>query len=348
MTSLPDKYTNVYQLKPGKNADVYKATNALTGREVFLKIYPVPKGDPLSALREPHLLTTLEHRNLVKIYSADSSTSGGIILEMELLGDGSADDLLRRSISTGKWPSIHTVISIARDITNGLNHLHDLGYVHRDIKPANIMLRKHGLATEGVITDLGLVSKLDDQGRAQGSKHARLYRPPEVWMNKPYTIASDLYQVGLVFYQLLGGQLSYQLSSLPDARLGPEILNGRLIDIDTLGIHAGPVLANLIGKLVCSPAKRLADCNALLAELQRLQRAHYDWNLTTGSTLASVRRTSGRREVKIEIVSSIPNTHEAQLFERPVGGKWRRKGESVKVLHGAPRRCRRLRALLDN
>ncbi len=348
MTVLPNKYERVYPLKPGQNADVYKATNALTGREVFLKVYLVPKDDPLSAIREPHLLTTLEHRNLVKIYSADPNNSGGIILEMELFSDGSVDDFLRHSISTGGWPSIYKAISITRDIANGLNHLHGLGYVHRDIKPANIMLRKHELTIDGVITDLGLVSKLDKHGHAQGSKHAHLYRPPEVWLNKPYTIASDLYQVGLILYQLLGGQLNYQLSSLPDAKLGQEILKGGLVDFDTLGIHANPSLARLVNRLLSGPPRPVSDCNTLLGELQRIQRDHHDWRLTTGASNVMAYRTLVKRETKIEIVLLKPNSYETQVYERPFGGSWRRKGKPVKVQHRTARHCRQLRAMFDN
>ncbi len=347
MTTLPDKYTNIYPIKPGQNAAVYKATNALTGREVFLKIYPVPKDDPLSAIRDPHLLRKLEHRNLARIYSADPNTSGGIILEMELLGDGSVDDCLRHSIITGEWLRIHTAISIVRDIADGLNHLHGLGYVHRDIKPANIMLRKGGLTPEGVITDMGLVSKLDNHGQAQGTKHARLYRPPEIWQNRPYTIASDVYQVGLILYQLAGGQLNYQLSSLPDATLGPKILSGALVDLDTLGIHVNSSLARLIEQLLSDTQHRLPDCNCLISELQLIQRDHSDWSLATGASTMCACRASGKREVKVEIASITPNESLAQVFERPKGGNWRRKGKEVKVQHKTLRHCRKIRALLD-
>ena len=347
MTALPNKYKHVYQLKSGRNAVVYKATNALTGREVFLKIYSVPKNDPLLAIREPHLLTALAHSNLVKIYSADQNSIGGIILEMELLRDGSVDDFLRHAISTGEWPSIHTSLSIIRDMAQGLNHLHSQGYVHRDIKPANVMLRKRGPNYEGVITDMGLVSKLDGKGHAQGSKHARLYRPPEVWLNKPYTIASDLYQVGLTLYQLLGGQLNYKLSSLPDAELGQEVVKGSLIDLDTLGIHASPALVTLVRSLVREATMRLSHCNELLEELQLVIRNHHNWRLTSCAATMMACRTISKREIKIEIVSSTPKSHEARLFERAVGGNWRRKGKPVRVKHPVARRCRKLRMLLD-
>lgn len=347
MSLLPDKYTKVYALQPGQNAKVFKATNTLLSRDVFLKIYPIPKDDPLSALREPHLLTELAHLNLVAIYTADPLVDGeSIVLEMELLRDGSLDELLKRCIETGRWIGIHKVISISRDIVTGLNHLHGHGYVHRDIKPANVMIRNRGALVEGVITDLGLVSKLDAEGHALGTQHARLYRPPEVWAGEPYTKASDLYQLGLVLYQLLGGQINYQLAQLSDDDLGPAIISGTLVDFDSVGVHVGPALHRLIVQLACPLPGRISDCNVLIAMLQKLQRDHRDWHLRDVAPTLDVLRQDGAREFKVSIASEDKN-HTIQVYERYSNRNWRRKGKAISLKHKSLRRCRQVRALLD-
>jgi eukaryotic-like serine/threonine-protein kinase len=346
MSTLPDKYSNIYALKPGQNATVFKAINVLLSRDVFLKIYSVPQNDPLSALREPHLLTSLAHKNLVTIYTADPVSGGNrILLEMELLGDGSIDDMLRQSIHKGHWPSIHTIINITRDIADGLNHLHSNGYVHRDIKPANIMVRNMRTRPEGVITDLGLVSKLDEHGHAQGSKHARLYRPPEIWRGEPYTKASDLYQLGLVLYQLLGGRLNYHMTKLSDQELAKEIIAGTLVDFDSLGVHVHPALHKLVTKLICPQAKRIPDCNKLLEILQRLQTKHYDWELFEEAPTSTVTRSKGTKHIKVEITTR-KSHHVLQVYQGD-GKHWRRKGKPISLNQKTIRRCRPVRALFD-
>lgn len=347
MSLLPDKYKDIYPLNPGQNAKVFKAVNALLNRPVFLKIYPIPIDDPLSALQEPHLLTRLAHINLTKIFTADPLSDGSsILLEMELLKDGSLDELLQRCISSGRWMSVHKCINVIRDIASGLNHLHSNGYVHRDIKPANVMIRNRGAYMEGVVTDLGLVSKLNADGHAQGSQHARLYRPPEVWAGQPYVKASDLYQLGLVFYQLLGGRLNYKLSDLPDEQLGPSILDNQLVDFDSIGVHANPSLHRLVTSLVCPVEQRIPDCNTLISHLQKLHRDHIDWHLREAVDKITALKSVKKREIQIEIVKQ-GKTATIQIYERPLNGKWRRKGKSIEVQHKILRRCREVRAIFD-
>ena len=137
--ALPPKFTNVQPLTPGQNARVFKALNSFVGRQVFLKIYPVPSEDSQSALREPQLLRQLEHQNLVKIFGADAVNNGSILLEMELVSGGSFQDLIDAAASSGKWPSVHECIRLILEAGAGLSHLHSRGYVHRDIKPANLI-----------------------------------------------------------------------------------------------------------------------------------------------------------------------------------------------------------------
>ena len=178
---LPAKFTDAHPLVPGKNATVYRARNRLVGRDVFLKLYPIPAADAGSALREPHLLTELEHENLARIYGADTLEGEHILLEMELITGGSFQQLIDNATATGAWPSTHTCIHLINDVAAGLSHLSKKGFVHRDVKPANLVIRLNADQRQGVVTDLGLASKLDDAGRAFASRHARIYRPPEVW-----------------------------------------------------------------------------------------------------------------------------------------------------------------------
>ena len=173
---------------------------------MFLKVYPVPAEDARSALREPHLLQRLQHPNLTAIYGADTlhaEDGNHICLEMELIGGGSFNDVIRAAVQTGCRLPVHETIRLVSGAAAGLAHLHDSGFVHRDVKPANLMVRVQSANREGAVTDLGLASRLDSHtGRAFSSRHARVYRPPEVWQGLGYSVRSDLYQLGVVLFQL--------------------------------------------------------------------------------------------------------------------------------------------------
>lgn len=346
MNDLREKYSRIMPLQPGKNAKVFRAVQKLLRRHVFLKIYPIPADDPQSGLFEPQILTKLEHKNLVKIYNVEMLDSGELLLEMQLIKGGSLNDLLGNIQATGIFPSIKAVLGIVRDVTMGINILHSNKYVHRDIKPANIMLRKSGANYEAVVTDLGLVSKMDAQGNARGSKHAFLYRPPEVWNGGAYTKASDIYQIGLVLYQLLGGDFDYTLGSKKEEVIRKAIVSGKVVNIETVGVHVDNRLKALLRKLICPEKRRIKNCNALLAEIQKILGEHRDWCLSskgTGSILVSIDNKVG---TKVEISSS-NKQHLVQVYTRCRNGSWRRKGDEIVFHHKELGQCRDFRRIID-
>jgi serine/threonine protein kinase len=137
----------------------------------FPRIYPVPVEDSQSALQE--LLCQLAHQNLVKIFGADAVNNGSILLEMELVGGGSFQDVISAAASTGQWPSAHECIRLTLEAVAGLSYLHSRGCVHRDIKPANLVVRNSEVRSQGVVTDLGLASKLNQTVlAAEGQRHS--------------------------------------------------------------------------------------------------------------------------------------------------------------------------------
>ncbi len=300
---LPQKFTNPQPLHPGKSAEVFKAHNSLTGRNVFLKKYPIPPLDALSALREPQLLTALEHDNLVKIYSADVIDNDHVRLEMELVDGGSFQNLIDEAGNTGRWPSVLECIRLVSDAASGLSHLAGNGFVHRDVKPANLMIRGCGERKQGVVTDLGLVTRLNETGRAFATKHARIYRPPEVWAGNGYSEGSDVYQLAIVLFQLLGGHLQHELGDLDDAQLAALATQSKIISIESLAADVGPDLRKVIKNAIAPEERRYASMSEFVVALGKAKLKESDWTFVATGNGYFLERTEGIYRYRVEVTS---------------------------------------------
>lgn len=182
----------------GGNGYVFFGFHRVLRRRVAAKFYYYEQ----NSHDEVYLLSGIRHENVLPIQEAHTVGHNWAYFITPEMKVGDIDDYLSRRV-----PSIHEAISIMRQILSGLSQLHCSRLVHRDLKPANILMDEED---RPVIADFGSVKRLpDDEDWVNGSRHAALYRPPESWNENRYTFASDLYQVGITAYQLLGGVLPY-------------------------------------------------------------------------------------------------------------------------------------------
>jgi serine/threonine protein kinase len=228
------KFSIHKEIEEGANAVVFRAFDLLLQRDVFLKvIYYGPEAASV-LLREPRILVQATQclpkpENLVQVYGADIITIAGdehLCLQMELV-EGSSFVSSLASNEVGQMDALR----ITRGILHGVSHLHSRRILHRDLKPANILL--HGATPK--IADFGSVAVLPEGATAvPASKHSALYVPPEGWRACPsYSMASDIYQVGMLLYELINGPLESQLRHY----LTPAVLRGLRVvgrNFDTL------------------------------------------------------------------------------------------------------------------
>jgi serine/threonine protein kinase len=346
MSNLPAKFTEVRALSPGKNAAVFRAKNSLCGRDVFLKRYPIPPSDTGSALREPHMLTELEHENLAKIYGADTLGEGEILLEMELIAGGSFQELINDAVETGVWPSTHTCIHLTSHVAAGLSHLAKKGFVHRDVKPANLLIRKSGSKKEGVVTDLGLASKLDDTGRAFSTRHARIYRPPEVWTGKGYSAKSDVYQLGIVLYQLLGGYLNYDLGNLDDGVLAKRAAEGSILDPSTLGADVDSALRKVVNAATSPESQRYESMADFLVALNNARLQQLDWTYSVTDDGFRIERQKDTNAYRVDVTVA-GNRYTVERQQAGPKGVFRRKLPILQVEHADIGSCRKFRKFIE-
>jgi serine/threonine protein kinase len=204
------KYDLGQENEEGANAYAFRARHLPLNLDVFLKVYAV---DPASSdlFNEPRFLveaTNSDGRsgNLVRVHDAELLGSEYVLLAMELVEGGS---ILSR-LSSGALPLMESV-RIAVGILHGLAQLHGGLLVHRDIKPANVLLAERYGRPFPKITDFGSVARLAAPGDCvTASRHSALYVPPEGWGEPSrYDVRSDIYQVGLVLYEMAHGPLPY-------------------------------------------------------------------------------------------------------------------------------------------
>ena len=203
---------------------VYKARQKRLDRLVALKILAPAFGqDPAFAERfhrEARAMGMLNHPHIVAVHDF-GQTNGLYYFVMEFV-DGVN---LRRPLEMGKL-SPEQALAIVPQICDALQYAHNAGVVHRDIKPENILLDKSGRVK---IADFGL-AKLTGQtqdvtltgaGQVMGTPH---YMAPEQ-LEHPQAVdhRADIYSLGVVFYQMLTGELPIGRFALPSRKVQVDV-----------------------------------------------------------------------------------------------------------------------------
>jgi serine/threonine protein kinase len=207
LSELAAHYDDFKQNDRGANGYLFFAKNKITGAGVAIKFYA---GEPGEARHdEPRQLCSIRSRNVLPILDARSVSEEWGYFVTPLCVEGDLDDLIATQ------PSVHEALDVALGICNGVSAIHALKMLHRDLKPGNIVMH------EGMpqIADFGSVRMLGNgASHVTASKHSILYRPPESFATGQYTAQGDIYQIGIVLYQLLGGYLPYDADEYLTAR----------------------------------------------------------------------------------------------------------------------------------
>jgi eukaryotic-like serine/threonine-protein kinase len=202
------RYEILGVLGQGGMGAVYKARDRELDRLIALKVIrPELATDPaiLQRFKQELILSrNITHKNVVRIF--DLGEADGIrFISMEYVDGEDLRTLLRRA---GKFPP-QEAIAVVEQMCRALDSAHSEGVIHRDLKPQNIMRDKHGRV---VVMDFGLARSLGDSGLTQtGAIVGTIeYMSPEQAMGSTLDQRSDIFSVGLIFFELLTGKAPYQ------------------------------------------------------------------------------------------------------------------------------------------
>jgi eukaryotic-like serine/threonine-protein kinase len=268
------RYRLEARLGEGGMGVVYRARHVLIERVVALKlIRPDLRGEThLRAwmLREARAANRVDHAHIVDIHDVGETEEGELYLVMEYL-TGAA---LSSEIAKGPMP-ITRAVDILEQMCAALARAHDLGVVHRDLKSDNIMLTARGGRHDFVkILDFGLAAltrdpRLAPKGAVFGTPE---YMSPEQARGEDAESTSDLYALGILFYEMVTGQLPFRSAdreTLLEMQRTARSPSPRAMRTD-LPEAAERIILKLLEK---ESGKRFRDGHHLQEELKALQRA---------------------------------------------------------------------------
>jgi len=205
------RYRITEHLGRGGMAEVYKAYQPSLDRYVAIKLMHAFLADDKDFLtrfeREAKVVATLRHPNIVQVFDFDVQ-NGQYYMVMEYIDGVTLKTMLESMHERNEWLGLGDAANIVLSVGSALRYAHDRGMVHRDVKPANVMITQDGHV---ILTDFGIAkilstTNLTASGAMVGTPS---YMSPEQGMGQAGDERSDLYSLGVMFYQLAVGRLPF-------------------------------------------------------------------------------------------------------------------------------------------
>jgi serine/threonine protein kinase len=211
------KYRIVEPLGSGGFGTVYLAEDTWINKRVALKV-PHRQGlDFGELLREPRLLASLNHPNIVTILTAEKQENVFFIV-MEFVPGETLEAIIARDGAL----DVAVALDYTCQIANALDHAHRQGVLHRDLRPSNVIVTDGGQAK---VADIGTSRFLEIAAHGTTVIGSPPYMAPEQFRGQA-VFASDLYSLGVTMYQMLTGVLPYDTPSPADI---DRLMTGELL-----------------------------------------------------------------------------------------------------------------------
>jgi tetratricopeptide (TPR) repeat protein/TolB-like protein/predicted Ser/Thr protein kinase len=291
------------RLGAGGMGQVYGAEDTTLKRFVAIKrMAPQAKSteaDRKRLLKEAQRASALNHPNIGSMYDVVEH-AGELWLVMEFVEGETLRDRLQRPISTEEF------FSIATQCCEGLQAAHEKGIIHGDIKPENIMLTAGNRVK---ILDFGVARRAWNSNPDEATKSLETmtatggtpaYMAPEVLLQQPDDGRSDLFSLGLVFYEMLGGEQPFKTASLATTI-------ARIVHTDPPPLKnvPGPLTAVISRALAKDPNARYPDAATLLEDLRRVEHGGRPKRASSVAGILHQYRALGALVIVVVVVATL-------------------------------------------
>jgi DNA-binding response OmpR family regulator len=264
LRDLIPRYRILKTIGESEKAVVYLATSLDLKRDVALKVSTTVgdgTSEPQVLARERAALAAIRHPAIVEIHDY-GWRAGHEYLAMDYFSRGDLKARLRQGVSE------EDTLRYVGEIAAALRVVHDAGIVHRDLKPANVMLRENDAV---VLIDFGLARQVDGglkstrTGVLRGSPY---YMSPEQALGEELDARSDLYSLGVIYYELLTGKRPYAGQSAIE--LLEQHVNAPLPRLQERLAHHEMLITRMLAK---DRAERTADAHEVMQAIAAARAA---------------------------------------------------------------------------
>ncbi len=245
---------------------VYKALDIKLERTVALKFLPpelnASEKDKERFLKEARTASSLDHPNIGVIHGVEETADGHAFIVMAFYEGESLTQKIRR----GPLP-VRDAVDIAIQMAKGLEAAHARNIVHRDVKPSNVLVTQHDLAK---IVDFGLARVVTSPTMTQtgGTSGTVGYMSPEQSLGKPIDLRTDIWALGVVLAEMLGGQNPFWRDSVPSTVVA--ILNDPPRPMEGVPLELQQIVYRALSK---DPAHRYQSCTELRSDLESIRNS---------------------------------------------------------------------------
>jgi eukaryotic-like serine/threonine-protein kinase len=267
------------QIGSGGMGSVWLAQRAdgVLDRSVALKLPHVAWGPALNArlARERDILARLAHPNIARLYDAGTDSRGRPFLALEYVEGVPIDEYLRQHPC-----GLEERLGLFKQVAGAVAYAHRHLVVHRDLKPSNVLVSSDGSAH---LLDFGIAKLLDDDAealtlltRGPGRMLTPGYASPEQIRGEPVTVASDVYALGVLLYEILTGARPFNVTGASLTALEatvlqspPPLASSRVTAKVTQRALRGDLDTILAKALRKEPEERYRTVDALIDDLDR-------------------------------------------------------------------------------
>ena len=271
---LIGKYRILSSLGSGGFGSVYLAEDTWIDKKVALKVPHKQNLDFTEMLKEPRLLASMSHPNIVTVLTAEKQQDVFFIV-MEYVAGETLEQIIVRDGAL----DVNRALDFTCQICNAVDHAHKAGVLHRDLRPGNMLVSEKGLLK---VTDFGTSRVLEIAAHGTTVIGSPPYMAPEQFQGKA-VFASDVYSIGITMYQMLTGALPYGTPAPSDVE---RLMTGELVTPPKLKNRRIPRVVNDIVLKTLHP-----DLT------KRYQRASDVWNDVRAARAPRPRKATRTRSV---------------------------------------------------